>query len=498
MHGDTTALLSPTQESSADHQPSCTPGSTSSVEEAMHGDMTTLLNPPPSAYWLLLALLFSLPPLILWNVRRAQHKSLAAKVCGLTRVQAHWRARMARKRLSLWRRSATYIQAQSRGRLLRRSLAAKTCSAATYIQAWFRGWLWRRAATYIRAWFLRRTCGRAAATIQRHWRWVLWQSREWRRLSAAAKHIQTFWRTWRQRTAQSARINIERQLEHLRLLMGRCPIAKAIQRGTRRHTATSPDPWRRPQVDPVVATAVIRIQSLFRGWRTRIRAAIACSTQVCLPTHFLYTVWHSYIVAIDTFYGIRCSARSRASTCKCTWVQLCSCASSAGVQASLVIARKRYDVARMLSNLKKACNARQRRAHKAAAEARWDRLEASRLCPEVDAHFEIDPLDGVAYLEPNRLKRDQHSWPDSDESDDDLAAIGYSHWSEGDSFTTWGYSHTSERFTQASTFDSASFEEAATYTGNSANTQTPLNEEADDTSSPIVHAITSNPMPAQM
>ena len=464
----------------------------------MHGDMTTLLNPPPSAYWLLLALLFSLPPLILWNVRRAQHKSLAAKVCGLTRVQAHWRARMARKRLSLWRRSATYIQAQSRGRLLRRSLAAKTCSAATYIQAWFRGWLWRRAATYIRAWFLRRTCGRAAATIQRHWRWVLWQSREWRRLSAAAKHIQTFWRTWRQRTAQSARINIERQLEHLRLLMGRCPIAKAIQRGTRRHTATSPDPWRRPQVDPVVATAVIRIQSLFRGWRTRIRAAIACSTQVCLPTHFLYTVWHSYSVAIDTFYGIRCSARSRASTCKCTWVQLCSCASSAGVQASLVIARKRYDVARMLSNLKKACNARQRRAHKAAAEARWDRLEASRLCPEVDAHFEIDPLDGVAYLEPNRLKRDQHSWPDSDESDDGLAAIGYSHWSEGDSFTTWGYSRTSERFTQASTSDSASFEEAATYTGNSANTQTPLNEGADDTSSPIVHTITSNPMPAQM
>ena len=87
---------------------------------------------------------------------------------------------------------------------------------------------------------------------------------------------------------------------------------------------------------------------------------------------------------------------------------------------------------------------------------------------------------------------------DSDESDDSLEAIGYSHWSEGDSFTTWGYSRTSERFTQASTFDSASFEEAATYTGNSANTQTPLNEEADDTSSPIVHAITSNPMPAQM
>ena len=60
----------------------------------------------------------------------------------------------------------------------------------------------------------------------------------------------------------------------------------------------------------------------------------------------------------------------------------------------------------MLSNQKKACNARQRRAHKAAAEARWDRLEA---CPEVDAHFEIDPLDGVAYLEPNRLKRDQQA-----------------------------------------------------------------------------------------
>jgi hypothetical protein len=292
---------------------------------------------------------------------------------------------MVRRGLTLWRR------------------------AATYIQAWFRGWLWRRAAAYIQAWFLRRTFGRAAATIQRHWRWVLWQSREWRRLSAAAKHIQAFWRTWRQRTAQSARIKIERQLEHLQILMGRCPIAKAIQRGARRHTAASPDPWRRPQVDPVVATAIIRIQSLFRGWRTRIRAAIACSTQVCLPTHFLYTVWHSYSVAIDTFYGIRCSARSRASMCKCTWVQLCSCAGSAGVQASLAVARKLYDVARMLSNQKKACNARQRRAHKAAAEARWDRLEASRLCPEIDAHFEIDPLDGVAYLEPNRLKRGQHS-----------------------------------------------------------------------------------------
>ena len=67
------------------------------------------------------------------------------------------------------------------------------------------------------------------------------------------------------------------------------------------------------QVDPVVATAVIRIQSLYRGWRTKIRAVIACSTQVFLPTHYLYTVWHSYSVAIDTFYGIGCSARTSAN-----------------------------------------------------------------------------------------------------------------------------------------------------------------------------------------
>jgi hypothetical protein len=54
------------------------------LEEAtMHGDMTALLKPPPSVYWLLLALFFCLPPLILWSVRGAQHKSLAARVCGL-------------------------------------------------------------------------------------------------------------------------------------------------------------------------------------------------------------------------------------------------------------------------------------------------------------------------------------------------------------------------------------------------------------------------------
>ena len=110
MHVDTAAILNPT---SANHQPSYTPDSTLLEAATMHGDTTTLLNPPPSVYWLLLALLFCLPPLILWNIRRVQHKTLAVKVCGLTRVQAHWRARMARKRLALWRRSATYIQAQS-------------------------------------------------------------------------------------------------------------------------------------------------------------------------------------------------------------------------------------------------------------------------------------------------------------------------------------------------------------------------------------------------
>lgn len=131
----------------------------------MHGDTTALLNPPPSVYWLPLALLFCLPPLILWNVQRAQHKSLAAKVCGLTRVQAHWRARMARKRLALWRRAATYIQAQSRGRLLRRSLAATLCGSIQ-MQAHWRAMmarksltLWRRAATYIQAWLVSRMVG---------------------------------------------------------------------------------------------------------------------------------------------------------------------------------------------------------------------------------------------------------------------------------------------------------------------------------------------------
>jgi hypothetical protein len=144
--------------------------------------------------------------------------------------------------------------------------------------------------------------------------------------------------------------------------------------------------------------AAVRVQSVIRGWRIRKRCWPRAK-QIDLSTIYLFTIWHLKLgLSFDaqsalffdpkrgtrhpehqsagTFFDIGCGARNPT---------LCSAEQLRTTQLRVTEAYKRQGVARVLINRSgRGASGKQKRAHKAAAELRWNALEAARRHSEPD------------------------------------------------------------------------------------------------------------------
>ena len=129
----------------------------------------------------------------------------------------------------------------------------------------------------------------------------------------------------------------------------------------RRHIATAittVDIWLRDYGNP----AAVHIQARFRGWRTLTRVAAFRAARA--DGYLLYTLRYFWTGQFcDIGYATRPYANIQNHI----------------RNEALEEARTRHGIARMLTDKKKAPNARLQRARKAAATVRWGMLEAARL-----------------------------------------------------------------------------------------------------------------------
>jgi hypothetical protein len=129
----------------------------------------------------------------------------------------------------------------------------------------------------------------------------------------------------------------------------------------RRHIATAittVDIWLRDYGNP----AAVHIQARFRGWRTLTRVAAFRAARA--DGILLYTLRYFWT---EQFCDIGYATRPYANI------------QNHIRNEALEEARTRHGIARMLTDKKKAPNARLQRARKAAATVRWGMIEAARL-----------------------------------------------------------------------------------------------------------------------
>ena len=148
----------------------------------------------------------------------------------------------------------------------------------------------------------------------------------------------------------------------------------------------------------LVYVAAMRVQSVIRGWRIRKRCWPRAK-QIDLSTIYLFTIWHLKLglsfdaqsaLFFDTRRGIRYPEHQAAGTffdigCGARNPTLRSAEQLRTTQLRVTEAYKRQGVARVLINRNGGgASAKQKRAHKAAAELRWNALEAARRQSEPD------------------------------------------------------------------------------------------------------------------